>query len=1643
MSGIIAGLEIMTALAARLGNGMKLQKILGSVTLTMLSFTVLIGVLGFYKESTINKGLRTIIKMSGIIVALEVLTALIGNIKGSAKGVGTIIGLVSLVLTLTASLALLSMLDQEALRQAALTLSIVVVSIGAMTTGLGIMLKAFSVMSASMGGIKGVFKNLITGFVVMGAVIVAALAFLAVVKASSSMLESVSWDSLGKFAVGLGTVAILASKFTLLSKIPGFGSGMLGLLPGFVAMGVVVYATGELFKVIGSVLPTVDSLSWSSLGKFVVGLGVVAVLVAGLASLGPALALLGVGFKSAMAGVLTAIGGVSLIVLGFAGLSMLMNALFSDSTSLIAGMDLLVLVGEAMGRFVGAIAGGFSSELLIGFGEGLAGFANSIKGIDISAFDGLGALATAMLTLTSASLLDGLAKLVGFDANPGKVFGEQIKGLIDVFKKIPPTDAKLTTVILSILKPMTDNLKALADAAKDIPRSGGFMQDFLGERSPKVFGEQLKGFIAAFVGVSTTAAKHATDILAALEPMSKNLKTFARAADSIPNSGGFIGDFLGNNDIDDFGLMLRTFIGKFSVLDVASDIIPATSTLSAMTPMMVKLNEFAIVAGDIPDSGGMITWFIGDNELSKFGDKVGGLTETFGTMNRKHISDANTNLAAMSISLLPGLSKFVTLFNQLQTGGNPKFTNQSSFKALANEIKDFVEIVKDVDITVVAPALESLNQINEAFIVVGATIATSAIASLRNNKEPFQVAIIELLEAAVQNIERNRSVISETFMSLLDKTLYDAQSYVGDFRELGYNLVRGLQNGIISGQNYATYAANKMTGAVITMSQNTLEVRSPSKVFERIGKWLPEGLANGINQNSKVAILASANLSSGVEDAMRTGMVRPLAAAGGEGASLATTLTEGIDSGLKDVKNAVLKTAKDLGIDTANMTKTGITETIANGDGVVTKVVNGLMDILTGKTDGKTGIEEIAKELGNDSGAGFAENVTDGINSGASGATGAASSMAKDVFQVFKESIDKRREYNLMSAWEEITAWQEFAKKYVEGSETRMKADKEVARLRWEYSKTWIDKEKYYKRLSLEDELKAWENVQARYAKGTEYRLQAEREIFRLKEEIWQAEYEHALEYVDDEKYYGRMNLSEELKEWKKIAKMTKENSDERKKADREIFRLENEIKEVNLSYEEKLKIIEQDRQDRRDKAAEDYYSKEKEVTDKLLRDSKVLTDAYESAVDARTKTLYSTYGLFEEVEKPKYVSGFELINNLEDQNTAFDKWQSSIGALAAKGVDDGLIKELREMGPKSLAQINALNRLSDTELSRYVDLWQKKSREAKDQALFEFQDLKNENDATITKMTEDAAALLKIYKDEWDDTLTLINADSKTQLTQLATDWLGTIGSMTKTGLDMIKQFKKDWFGELSTMTTGTSTSMAGMANITSVMKPAVAGIITAVTGPLKNGINMETTGKNIVAGLAAGITANTGLVTKATTDMNTASTKNIDSYWMINSPSRRTMETGMYIVMGMAEGIKQFAGLVSKESTGVGETALAAMGSSMSSIPDLLGTDLESFTITPVLDLTNVRNGITDVNSLMGGVPGLDLSGTMNLLPKTNQTGQNGILSEIRNGLLSIVNPQVDLTGKMTVEIVNDKGEIVGIAETAIKDLLRRESR
>lgn len=1687
MAGIIGALEVLTGIAARIGGGNKLQRILGSVSLTMLSFTALIGILGFYKQNTINQGLITIAKMLSIITAFQTLMAFTSKINASSSGIGIIVGMVAGILTVTASLILLSMQDQTALKNAAVSLGIAVIAVGIMSAGFGHMIEALSGLASSTGGFQSIVSKLIPGFAAMGVVMLAALALIELIQFSN--VDNISWSGFGKFTLGLVALTSMVGAFSLLTKIPGLvggWDGLLALIPGFAAMALVVVSTIGLFYGIKLALNAMKDLDWNTFGQFIIGLGMIGLLTFGFIKLTPGLIALGTGFKKASIGAAVAIGAAALLVVAFVGLAAGLEALFGDDPNfLINAIDKLVLVGNGLGRFIGAIAGGFKTEQLIGYGEGLAGFADAVKGIDSSSFAGVESLTKALLALTGAALLDGISRFLNFGKNPGKVFGEQLKGLMEAFSTIPIEDAKKTADILAALGPVAENLKTLADAAKSIPNSGGFLGAFLGNNDADDFGLQLKGFVNSFSEITLEDVNHSSGILDAMTPMATNLKIFAKAADKIPNSGGFLGDFLGNNDIDTFGIMLSSFVLSLKVLDAQSDVAKASEALSAMQPMVANLNSFAEVAQDLPNTGGVVSWFAGNNDINTFGVKLAEFVTSFSELDTTKVETASGTLQTMTNDMLPGLERFATLARNLGTSGED--WKPALLISFASTLKEFIKTLKGVDVSVVGPALKSMSDINESFKAIGSKSIDSAIRSFQNNRKPFQFAISNLLDETIKIVDSKRSTITISLSNLLSEALKQAKTYIGDFKTLGSDIVNGLKNGIEEGQRSAVEAITTMTNNVTKASRSDFQIKSPSKVFEDIGGWLGIGLGNGIKRNAHVAIFAGIGMAEDVEEAVRnvTGVHSETKVYKGIGQWIPKSWA----SGIEDMKGKLLQTAKDLGLDTTNISVQGMVEGLANGEGAFTTGINNLLELLTGE---KTVSEVMAatNASGTKAGSAFADGVSQSIGGSSSKqkVEKSAAELAEDAFQAFKKQMDYLTEYDLITPEVEISKWEEFTKKQVEGTETRLKAEKKLNELKFNYSKNWIDKEKYYKRLSLEDELAAWERVQDRYKKGHAYRLQAEREIFRLKQEIQQLDYQNAMDQIDEDKYYGRLTLSQELKRYKQIQSTLEENSDNRKRIDREIFRIEKEISEATLDYEEKIGKIETERNEKRKQLEDDYYNKTKEINDKLSRDIQSLNDEYKNAVKSRTQTLYSTWGIFDKVDPFQAIDGNELFRNLEDQVVAFDQWQAQIGILAARGVDEGLVEELRSMGPKSLPQILALNKMTDSSLNGYVALWQKKTREAKDQATFELQGMKKETAIKIQELTKEASDELDYYEQVWKDSLDAVNAKADEQLDTLETNWKKTMGDMTKDGIETVDQFKTDLSDKMTevvgetdvkmdeleknnqstlqginkdttqqlttlkqnwnqTISTMTSEGIASIRQFRSNWNSEISAMVSTTRSQMSELTqlvnSMNSIGRNVSNSLANSINSNANTVNRAGQNLGNAVLRGTNEILMIRSPSRRFMEIGKHSVEGFAEGLRRFSGLVYTEGASIGRTALEAASLSMAAIPDLLESDNEMFTITPVLDLSNIRSGMSNINSLFSNTSGFGLDANMDLLPMTDMSNQNGILTQLKDALLSVTNQEVDLSGTLTVQVVNDRGEIVDIAETAIKDILRRESR
>jgi len=207
---------------------------------------------------------------------------------------------------------------------------------------------------------------------------------------------------------------------------------------------------------------------------------------------------------------------------------------------------------------------------------------------------------------------------------------------------------------------------------------------------------------------------------------------------------------------------------------------------------------------------------------------------------------------------------------------------------------------------------------------------------------------------------------------------------------------------------------------------------------------------------------------------------------------------------------------------------------------------------------------------------------------------------------------------------------------------------------------------------------------------------------------------------------------------------------------------LEKEIRSTNSALDEqgkKMKDLTKNVQEtagkyRQDltKALEDYQKKVEDVNKKLIEDEQKATQEYQKAVDSRAKSLMDWVGLFDSIPEPKEVSGLDLLGNLDDQVSAFRDWQANLQTLAARGIDQGLISELEQMGPKASSEIAALNSLTDDELQQYVLLWQEKSSLATQQATSELTGLKNETESKISELRSNAAAQLTEYANDWEN---------------------------------------------------------------------------------------------------------------------------------------------------------------------------------------------------------------------------------------------------------------------------------------------------
>lgn len=728
----------------------------------------------------------------------------------------------------------------------------------------------------------------------------------------------------------------LAFKFLI-----GILEGIASNLPSLIKAGVDV-----LVAFFAGIVDALRGIDTGALLKGIAGIGLLSAIMLALsatASLVPGamVGILGMGAVVAeMALVLAAVGLLSKLP----GLSWLIGE----------GGKLLHGIGTAIGQFVGGIVGGFMSGVSSQFpqiGADLSAFMNNVQPflqgasqIQPSMMDGVKALAETVLILTAADILQGLTSWLTGGSSLSK-FGEELVPFGEVMRDFSLAIGNMDGEIVANAATAG---KALAEMAATIPNTGGLVSFFAGENDMTAFGKQLvpfgeamRQFGDAITGLDANAvteaaiagkamAEMATTIPNSggvvgffagendmgefgkqLVPFGEAMKAFGDAvrgleadaivnsatagkalvelADTVPNTGGVVAFFTGNNDVDTFGEKLVPF-GE--AMKAYSEAIMGMDS-AAITNSATAGKALVELANTIPNTGGLVSWFTGDNDLGSFGDSL----VQFGSGIKSYsdsISGIDTGIMSSVITQVnrlvemakgmaeldtSGMSGFSTALIQLGNNGIDGFINAftdasgrvtSAATAMLTTFINAANAQKgnltSTFTTMMQAVLTTLTNYQTQFNTAGSTLMTKFISGIKSQDGNTKTAITNIISGCITAINNKQTQFNTAGANLMIKLIAGVKSKDYETRNAFVNILSScltaIANKYLEFQNAGMQCMIKFIAGVKekaeevktaftgNLNASVTAIRDYHDQFKQAGAYLVEGFADGISENT-------------------------------------------------------------------------------------------------------------------------------------------------------------------------------------------------------------------------------------------------------------------------------------------------------------------------------------------------------------------------------------------------------------------------------------------------------------------------------------------------------------------------------------------------------------------------------------------------------------------------------------------------------------------------------------------------------------------------------------------------------------------------------------------------------------------------
>ena len=321
---------------------------------------------------------------------------------------------------------------------------------------------------------------------------------------------------------------------------------------------------------------------------------------------------------------------------------------------------------------------------------------------------------------------------------------------------------------------------------------------------------------------------------------------------------------------------------------------------------------------------------------------------------------------------------------------------------------------------------------------------------------------------------------------------------------------------------------------------------------------------------------------------------------------------------------------------------------------------------------------------------------------------------------------------------------------------------------------------------------------------------------------------------------------------------------------------------------------------------------------------------------------------LFQEFNKQTELTSDQLLSNMRSQIEGMSEWSAQIQKLAFMGIDQGLLKELADMGPQGYEYTNAFVHMTAEQLAEANNLYH--------QSLMLPAKVTSQIYGSFTIAGRNAAS-------------GFLQGMDREQLKQHAVGFAHDVVDQMNVALDIQSGKSMVTYQDGVAVVNGIKTGISAGNMQTAINLLTENDINGTLKKNLIDGGQMYDVGKNITNGIADGIEDKDakGKAKKSVENLCGMIIMTAEKKFQEHSPSRVFRKIGSFLTQGLAIGITDETQSAVSAMNTTSEEIIDTMRDTINKANEALIDGVNEPVITPLLDLSEIQNGSRQLDSML----------------------------------------------------------------------------